>query len=92
MAWFTKLLPKKKINISELEWEKERERKRIAAERAALGFSDSAEEADEDDVCDENGEYPVLERDIFPERIVCPDCGYVTFEGKERCSRCGREL
>ena len=36
MAWFTKILPKKKIYISELEWEKERERKRIAAERAAL--------------------------------------------------------
>lgn len=90
MAWFTKLLPKKKINISELEWEKERERKRIAAERAALGLAEP--EAEEEDECDRNGEYPVLERDIFPERIVCPDCGYVTFEGKERCSRCGREL
>ena len=80
MAWFTKLLPKKKINISELEWEKERERKRIAAERAALGLAEPETEEDEEDVCDENGEYPVLERDIFPELSLTTSRGL-------RCTR-----
>lgn len=89
MGWLRKILPSKKINISELEWEKERERKRMAAEKAALGLTEEAEPEEEEPV---NGEYEVLERDIMPERIVCPDCGNVTFEGVERCSRCGKEL
>ena len=92
MGWLRKILPSKKINISELEWEKERERKRIAAENAALGLTDEAAVVESEDEPMVNGEYEVLERDIMPERIVCPDCGNVTFEGVERCSRCGKEL
>ncbi len=30
---------------------------------------------------DESGEYPILEREILPERIICPDCGGITLEG-----------
>ena len=41
---------------------------------------------------DENGEYPVLEREILPERIICPDCGGITLEGLDFCDKCGGEL
>jgi hypothetical protein len=39
-----------------------------------------------------NGEYEVLEREIMPERIICPDCGGLTLEGLEFCDKCGGDL
>ncbi len=85
-----KILPKKHIDITELEWEKERLRKRQAAEEAARGLYGQKEEEEEND--DPERVYEVLEREILPERIVCPACGNITFEGVERCDRCGKEL
>lgn len=35
---------------------------------------------------------PVLEREILPECIVCPDCGGITFDGLEFCHLCGGML
>ncbi|NLJ96828.1 MAG: hypothetical protein GX321_06705 [Clostridiales bacterium] len=37
-------------------------------------------------------EYEVLEIEIVPEKIVCPDCGGITLEGLEFCDKCGGEL
>lgn len=37
-------------------------------------------------------EYEIVEREIFPEKIICPDCGGVTLEGLEFCHKCGGEL
>jgi hypothetical protein len=39
-----------------------------------------------------NGEYEILEREIMPERIICPDCGGLTLEGLEFCDKCGGDL
>lgn len=36
--------------------------------------------------------YEVLEREIHPAKIVCPDCGGITLEGLEFCDKCGGEL
>lgn len=36
--------------------------------------------------------YEIVEREIFPARIVCPDCGGLTLEGLDFCHRCGGEL
>lgn len=36
--------------------------------------------------------YPVLEREIFPEKITCPTCGGLTLEGYLYCDRCGSKL
>lgn len=37
-------------------------------------------------------EYEVVERVIYPEKIVCPDCGGITLEGLDFCDKCGGEI
>lgn len=42
---------------------------------------------------DENrAEYEVVECEIAPAKIVCPDCGGITLEGLDYCDKCGGEL
>jgi uncharacterized protein with PIN domain len=36
--------------------------------------------------------YEVVEREILPEKIVCPDCGGITLQGLDFCDKCGGEL
>lgn len=36
--------------------------------------------------------YEILEREIHPAKIICPDCGGITLEGFEFCDKCGGEL
>lgn len=36
--------------------------------------------------------YELLEREILPAKIICPDCGGITLEGLEFCDKCGGEL
>ncbi|BCN29798.1 hypothetical protein [Anaeromicropila herbilytica] len=36
--------------------------------------------------------YEIVEREILPEKIICPDCGGVTLQGLDFCDRCGGEL
>ncbi len=40
----------------------------------------------------EEGEYEVVEREILPAKIICPDCGGITLEGLDFCDKCGGEL
>lgn len=40
----------------------------------------------------EKEEYEILEREIMPEKIICPDCGGMTLEGLEYCDKCGGDL
>ncbi|GAA4653771.1 hypothetical protein GCM10023142_09090 [Anaerocolumna aminovalerica] len=37
-------------------------------------------------------EYEIIEREILPEKIICPDCGGITLEGLDFCDKCGGEL
>ncbi len=39
---------------------------------------------EEDDI-----EYEVVEREIHPSKIICPDCGGITLEGLDFCDKCG---
>ncbi len=48
--------------------------------------TDSAAEEDDQE------EYEIVEREILPAKIVCPDCGGITLEGLEFCDKCGGEL
>ena len=56
--------------------------------------SDEAQAADvaEDEEEDPNTEYEVVEREILPAKIICPDCGGITLEGLDFCDKCGGEL
>lgn len=36
--------------------------------------------------------YEIVEREILPEKIVCPDCGGITLQGLDFCDKCGGEL
>lgn len=38
------------------------------------------------------GEYDILEREIHPEKVICPDCGGVTLDGLDYCDQCGGEI
>lgn len=37
-------------------------------------------------------EYEVVECEVTPAKIVCPDCGGITLEGLDYCDKCGGEL
>lgn len=37
-------------------------------------------------------EYEIVEKEILPEKIICPDCGGITLEGLDFCDKCGGEL
>lgn len=39
-----------------------------------------------------NLEYEILERCIYPPKIICPDCGGITLEGLDFCDKCGGEI
>ena len=50
------------------------------------------DENEEDEGIGADGEYEILEREILPEKIICPDCGGITLEGLDFCDKCGGEL
>ena len=37
-------------------------------------------------------EYPVLERDLLPGKIICPCCGSTLLEGTDICEYCNTDL
>ena len=37
-------------------------------------------------------EYEVIEFEILPEKIICPDCGGITLSGLDFCDKCAGEL
>lgn len=85
MSVFAKLmrkLPKKQVAPEVLEQQGRGHKEPIVVLR----------EEKSDDGKDENGEYEILEREILPEKIICPDCGGITLEGLDFCDKCGGEL
>lgn len=45
-----------------------------------------------DDSSDKEEEYELVEIEILPNKIICPDCGGITLEGLEFCDKCGGEI
>ena len=43
-------------------------------------------------IFDEKLEYPIIVREVLPEKMVCPDCGGITFVGLDLCHLCGGML
>ncbi len=40
----------------------------------------------------EGQEYEIVEKEILPEKMICPDCGGITLVGLDFCDKCGGEL
>lgn len=59
------------------------------------GLKEAMKEVQPSEVCeveDPDKEYEIVEREILPAKIICPDCGGITLEGLEFCDKCGGEL
>lgn len=104
MPWINKImrkLPKKQITPEEL-GQQTRKNSSPAQHRAQTddiyGYKAEKkltmtwEENEENEGIGEDGEYEILEREILPEKIICPDCGGITLEGLDFCDKCGGEL
>lgn len=37
-------------------------------------------------------EFEIVEMEILPAKIICPDCGGITLEGLDFCDKCGGEI
>lgn len=64
-------------------------------------MKDESDEADMDlyseeekakDNLENEDEFEIVEMEILPNKIICPDCGGVTLEGLEFCDKCGGEI
>lgn len=75
-------------------FERHDERQKIALQQAKLTvFKEQRNHIKVVDGTDsENTEYEIVEREIFPMKIICPDCGGETLEGLDYCDKCGGEL
>ena len=59
-----------------------------------LYSGEESEEGQESDKPEDDPdmEYEIVEREILPAKIICPDCGGITLEGLDFCDKCGGEL
>jgi hypothetical protein len=98
MSLFGSLFNRKKLVG---EHEKEKSVKDIFEEEEELmedtSFEEETETLEEADPADEEAEdpdmeYEMVEREILPAKIICPDCGGITLEGLDFCDKCGGEL
>lgn len=90
-----RILPKKKVNINDLERKKATPKVTRTETVVKTGdaivqpgtVAQSEGQAEEDETV-----YEILEIEIMPEKIICPDCGGLTLEGLEFCDKCGGDL
>jgi len=54
--------------------------------------TENLEDLSPDSLKDIEVEYEIVEKEILPEKIICPDCGGITLEGLDFCDKCGGEL
>ena len=52
----------------------------------------NAEEATAEDAIEQEEEFEIVEMEVLPNKIICPDCGGITLEGLEFCDKCGGEI
>ncbi len=64
----------------------------IKDEVQEAGLDLFSEEDMPDDTLENEEEFEIVEVEILPNKIVCPDCGGITLEGLEFCDKCGGEI
>ena len=86
-----RIIPKKRINIEELERKSVQLKVAPAQTIRRDGLKTESHSLKEPkDAIEE--EFEIIEREIMPEKIICPDCGGITLEGLEYCDKCGGDL
>jgi hypothetical protein len=60
--------------------------------RSEVSNAESVNQGELDSLQEPQEEYEIIEREILPEKIICPDCGGITLEGLDFCDQCGGEL
>ena len=89
-----RVIPKKRVDIENLDRKNSgstvEPTQTIKRESSKAANSNSKDSSQEEGMV--NGEYEILEREIMPEKIICPDCGGITLEGLEFCDKCGGDL
>lgn len=92
MSFIDRLLHGKEIdNLAEVQHQKGNRVEEEDQENENELKEDAAEEPDALEE-DSDMEYEVVEREMLPAKIICPDCGGITLEGLEFCDKCGGEL
>ena len=89
MSFFKKLFNDPVRTLLNEDEEKQQE------EEFILGEEDECENPEKVIKCEEEEneeEYEIVEREILPAKIICPDCGGITLEGLDFCDKCGGEL
>jgi hypothetical protein len=76
----------------ELELEKKLDEEELLEEEAEEKMEEEAAREAENSEEASDIEYEIVEREILPAKIICPDCGGITLEGLDFCDKCGGEL
>lgn len=99
MPWINKImrkLPKKQITPEELGQQTRKnprgQTEELYEHKPEKTLTAAWDENEKDEGLGADGEYEILEREILPEKIICPDCGGITLEGLDFCDKCGGEL
>lgn len=58
----------------------------------SVDYVNSEDERSDENLAVGNDEYELVELEILPTKIICPDCGGITLEGLEFCDKCGGEI
>lgn len=94
MSFIRNLFHKKDNPIEEEEMEPEliEDLNGDAQKKEEVPFYRYGLEQEEETVKEDGKEYEIVEKEILPAKIICPDCGGITLEGLDFCDKCGGEL
>lgn len=92
MSFLSKLFRKKKNSYTEALPEMDQEGLDEELNEDEQSFDLVGREEALPKASEEEEVYEVVEREIHPAKIICPDCGGITLEGLEFCDKCGGEL
>lgn len=84
-----RFLPKKKVNPEEIN---RKYKKNIPVTQIPIVTKSQYNIDEEEGQPNEDGSYEIIEREIMPEKIVCPYCGEYTLEGLDFCDKCNGDL
>ncbi len=67
-------------------------KKKAPASKAISNISNKEQVQKDNTEVNTEEEYEIVEKEILPEKMICPDCGGITLAGLDFCDKCGGEL